>query len=84
MAKITPQAKAEVLRRFDSFDLDEEQKVALANTRHNFQRIADAIVNSTHAGREQSLALTALEEAKYWVNQSLAKDGELPYEKDCE
>lgn len=84
MAKITKAAKEEVLRRFDSFDLTEGQKEGLAHSRVHFKIFADKILNSTHAGREQALALTALEEAKYWVNQSLAKDGDASLEQDCE
>lgn len=67
--------RAEVADRFvtrttDPFVLDE-----LKVTRDRFQRIAVDLVDRTPQSRELALALTALEEAKFWANQALARHG---------
>lgn len=68
-------AAAEILRRFDSFNLDGSQQAAMARQRRLFKDRAGDILTSTRPSREQSLALTALEEAKYWTNQAIAVHG---------
>lgn len=67
--------RAEILHRFDTFTVGENQGAALAKSREYFYTAAAFILKHSKPGREQSLALTALEEAKYWTNQSIAKDG---------
>lgn len=64
-----------ILHRFDTFTIGEDQRIALEGSRSTFHSIAKFILTISRPGREQSLALTALEEAKYWTNQSIAKDG---------
>jgi len=65
----------EVLRRFDTFKVTDEERSRMHGVRLVFKHVAREILGDTKPGREQSLALTALEEAKYWTNQSIAKDG---------
>lgn len=67
--------KADILHRFAHFDLTQAQKDRIDSNGGMFSAIAGVILHQTKPGREQSLALTALEEAKYWTNQSIAKDG---------
>jgi hypothetical protein len=67
--------KGEVLSRFAAFTLSARQKLTMNTTRVYFQRLAEHIVDNTKVSREQSLALTALEEAKYWTNQNIARNG---------
>lgn len=64
-----------ILHRFDTFTIGEDQRIALEGSRSTFHSIAKFILTISRPGRERSLALTALEEAKYWTNQSIAKDG---------
>ncbi len=66
---------ADILHRFDGFELDDAQKAAMARQRDLFKDRAGDILTSTAPSREQSLALTALEEAKYWTNQAIALHG---------
>lgn len=48
---------------------------AIEDMTEAFVRFGEVIENMTKPGREQSLALTTLEECKFWTNQSIAKDG---------
>lgn len=64
-----------VLHRFDKFTPDADQIGAMDYVRSRFRNIAATILEETKPGREQAAALTALEEAKYWTNQAIAKDG---------
>lgn len=47
----------------------------MRDSRELFLAGAEIVVDITKPSREQSLALTALEEAKYWTNQALARHG---------
>lgn len=76
--------RGETLYRFASFTVAQNQLEAMQATRHAFMGLADGIITTTKIGREQSLALTALEEAKYWTNQSIAKDGLRAHEPEPE
>jgi hypothetical protein len=64
-----------ILNRFATFAVSDEQSLAMSEARRGFRWMAVNIIASTKPGREQNLALNALEEAKYWTNQSIAKDG---------
>lgn len=64
-----------ILRRFDIFNVGKAATHQISLNRVEFRAVARHILNHTHPGREQELAITALEEAKYWTNQSIAKDG---------
>lgn len=67
---------AEILSRFDTLDVDTEQVETMREVREAFREfIADTVLELAPGSRERSLALTALEEAKYWVNQSIARHG---------
>lgn len=52
---------------------DEEQIARHANIRIAAREFATAIVENTAPSREQSLALTALEESSFWANASAAR-----------
>jgi len=67
--------KDEILRRFERQSIEPEQLRIIELMTHYFHDIAEDILEITRPNREQSLALTALEEAKYWVNQSIAQHG---------
>jgi len=58
---------------------DEEQIARHANIRIAAREYATAIMENTPSSREQSLALTALEESSFWANAGAARmtpDGE--------
>lgn len=66
--------KDEILDRFKSVELTPE---SWAITREFEEKIAEAVVvllNNTRPGREQSTALTKLEEAKMWGFRTVAVD----------
>jgi hypothetical protein len=67
--------RGDILHRFDKFAPDADQIAAMDDMRGMFRSVATTILGETKPGREQAAALTALEEAKYWANQSIAKDG---------
>lgn len=68
-------AKAQVLARFERRRLTVDTGKNLENSTSMFRAAAAYVLEVTKPGREQSLALTALEEAKFWTNQSLALNG---------
>lgn len=67
--------RGEILHRFDKYELDGDQRAVMDDMRGVFRSVASTILVETKPGREQAAALTALEEAKYWTNQAIAKDG---------
>ena len=69
------QHRIEVLSRFDTFDITPAQAAEMQIQREQFQQRANGILDATKSSREQFLALTALEDAKYWTNQAIARHG---------
>lgn len=61
--------------RFATLAVDEADLAAMVKVRAAFQELSSTIARATKVTREQSLAFTALEEAKYWANQSIAVHG---------
>lgn len=51
----------------------DEKKMAHTSVRNKCKDLALYIVDNVPAGREQALALTAVEEAMHWANAALAK-----------
>lgn len=64
--------REDVLARFERRNLDRAAIQAIENSTDTFRAQAGYILANTKPGREQAAALTALEEAKFWTNQSLA------------
>lgn len=50
-----------------------DQPMRYVAIREGARTLADLIVASTPGSREQSLALTALEEAVFWANAAIAR-----------
>jgi hypothetical protein len=71
---MTP-TNADILARFDSYILDHPRVESMRTNRENFKDMAASVLSTTVPGREQSLAMTALEQAKFWTNQSIALGG---------
>lgn len=64
-----------ILERFTRQQLQGETIAAIETSTSVFHAAASFVVDRTKPSREQSLALTALEEAKFWANQGLALHG---------
>lgn len=59
------------------FSYHEVQNTELLDTvRLNLEQVAGKLAKATPAGREQSLALTKLEEAMFWANAAIARNEE--------
>lgn len=75
-----PSAKDDLETRFTYHPPHGDQPQRYNDLREKFKSLAYTIVNNTPESREQSLALTALEEACFWTNAAIArrevKDGE--------
>jgi hypothetical protein len=65
----------EILHRFDTLKPTVDALRDMRDMRLDFQVIATVILAVSKPSREQSLALTALEEAKFWTNQAIALHG---------
>lgn len=66
--------KNETARRFAYHKPVDDKRAATHDTLRNvLQDVADVIVELTPEGREQSLAVTKLEEAMFWANAALAR-----------
>lgn len=65
----------EIDRRFSHHAPDLDASKRHAAIRIVFKNAAEVVVDVTPASREQSLAITALEEAAFWANAAIARDG---------
>lgn len=69
--------KEDVEQRFIFHPPDEEKAAKHARIRREIKATAETIVESVPEGREQSLAITKMEEAMFWANAGLARSGSL-------
>lgn len=60
--------------RFAYHRLDEAKAELHGNVRIKCQELAEFIANEIPVGREQSLALTKIEEAMFWANAGIARN----------
>ena len=60
--------------RFESVDFDDDQQDVSATIRDSFGELAEQIDNLLTDSREKSLAITNLEQARFWVNASIARN----------
>lgn len=65
--------KIEIARRFDYHEVDEGQDEKIEYLRQRFLYAAENVVANVPSGREQSLAITALEEALMWSIAGIAR-----------
>ena len=65
----------EIITRFTRQVLPLEGTFAIVSQDEHFRDLAVQIVATTLPSREQSLALTALEEALMWANKAIAQHG---------
>ena len=71
----TPLTEADITRRF-TYHRPEGQKVTdHENVRIWFKAWAQSLNAKLPAGREASLAFTALEEASFWAHAAIAREG---------
>lgn len=74
-ASIFARHRGEILGRFATLSPTPAALATMKSTRTAFSALADQIILTSRPSREQSAALTALEEAKFWANQALALHG---------
>ena len=67
--------KDELNTRFDYHRPSDAQQEVMAWMRQQFKDLAYNISTNTPESREQSLALTALEQAHFYVNAAIARRG---------
>lgn len=63
----------DLLNRFRYHKPDEQAILRHQEARNIFHQVALLVVESTTPGREQSLALTKLEEGLFWTNAAIAR-----------
>ncbi|NQW90276.1 hypothetical protein HQQ88_08210 [Curtobacterium sp. VKM Ac-2861] len=61
-----------ILDRFERRELAPETVETLADNSRKFREFAEEVLTMAPAGRELALALTALQEAKFWTNEAVA------------
>lgn len=71
--KTEEEIRSEVIDRFEHHELDDIRRQKVENGRDEFIATAEWVVKYVPVGREQALALTALEEASMWVNKGIAR-----------
>lgn len=67
--------EAEILRRFEPYKVNGYVGEQIERQRTLFAARAGDILANTRPSREQSAALTALEEAMMWTNKALSAHG---------
>jgi len=60
--------------RFSTHLVDDDGKTCLQAVREAMRAAAVAVAQAAPEGREQSLALTKLEEAMFWANAAIARE----------
>jgi len=65
--------RAQINRRFWPSELTKAQHEDCDELRHAAEAFAEEIIGRTPASREQSLALTQLEQASFWAVASIAR-----------
>lgn len=68
--------KTDLNRRFDYHKPDEARVIKHEHIRHTMSVAAHTVDNTVPDGREKSLAITALEEAMFWANAAIAREGQ--------
>ena len=63
----------EIKQRFQPNELDVKQRQDCDILRQKYEMLADAILARTPQSREQSLALTQLEQSAFWAIASIAR-----------
>jgi hypothetical protein len=66
--------QGELNRRFDYHPPDEDTREVHTEVRRLTKEFAGKLVELTTEGREQSLMLTALEEAQMWAHADIARN----------
>lgn len=67
---------SEVRNRFERQNLTPAALEKMELLTEDFEDLAETLCRQTPASRSQSLALTALQEAKFWANDAIAHDPE--------
>lgn len=65
----------ELVNRFTHHPPDEAKKIQHEYIREAALKFARMVDGECPAGREQSLALTKIEEAMFWANAAIARSG---------
>lgn len=71
----------EVMGRFESYKPTTGALMRVDTVRAGAAQLAEYIVDLSPTGREQSLALTALEEAVFWANKAITRYNQVEEEK---
>jgi hypothetical protein len=71
---LTPEQCADLDKRFTYHAPKADQPLRYVALREEGKHLASLILRTTPASREQSLALTKLEEAIFWANASIARN----------
>ena len=66
-------SKTDIDKRFDYHAPSTTREAKHHGIRAFYKGLAEYIIDTTPEGREQSLALTALEESMFWANASIAR-----------
>lgn len=72
--RVTADQQADIEKRFTYHPPKGNQLQRYETMRSEFRYMAEHIVNTTPVSREQSLALTALEQAQFWANAAIARN----------
>lgn len=72
--------KREARRRFGYHKLSKNALEDVTQLRAAFATLGEQIVEASAPSREQSLALTKLEEAAFWTNKAISNRGDSEFE----
>lgn len=78
--ELTPFQK-DMINRFSTHHVDEKYTYAMQTIRNQCLKMSSFIDSYVPKGREQSLAITHLEEVMFWSNAGIARNQEGKHEK---
>jgi hypothetical protein len=74
MASITEQQERDIVKRFTYHAPKGDQAQRYGFMRGQILQLAEYVCMNTPPSREQSLAITKLEEAMFWANAAIARN----------
>ena len=75
VSDLTTEMEERLLSDYTFHDITDEQAAAIGDVRAAVWRVARLVAEKAPPGREQSLALTSLEDSVFWTSAAISRHG---------